>query len=335
MTHSPLDAEANRLASPAHTHRVKPFAETALRLLEHGYSPLPQQGQACLVPGWPRYSRETMALAHVARFAGSATPYDIGQALGFNGVVAVDRDTDDEAVCAALRPVFEVIYGRGGVPIAKFGSKGLTSFFRCTAAVFVNRIFRRSAQEILVELLGPGRSTTLPPSIHPKAGRPYAWATTRTLLDTTPDELPVLLPEDVLAIETALSPWIEPPKPIRAPVRAISSTDLDEAQRRRQESYGLKILDEECRALAGMAKDSGRNRKVYDVACRVGRWVHHGLIQECHVVDAIVSACVANGLFAEDGRLSVIKSAHSGLSKSVNDQLPLLSSSCRGGTRHA
>ena len=214
-------------------------------------------------------------------------------------------------------------------------AKGLTSFFRCTAAVFVNRIFRRSAQEILVELLGPGRSTTLPPSIHPKAGRPYAWATTRTLLDTTPDELPVLLPEDVLAIEKALSPWIEPPKPIRAPVRAISSTDLDEAQRRRQESYGLKILDEECRALAGMAKDSGRNRKVYDVACRVGRWVHHGLIQECHVVDAIVSACVANGLFAEDGRLSVIKSAHSGLSKSVNDQLPLLSSSCRGGTRHA
>ena len=335
MAHYPFDVEANRTASPSQTHRIKPFAETALRLLEQGYSPLPQQGQACRVPGWPRYSRETMPLADVACFAGSSTPCDIGLALGFNGVVAIDRDTDDEAVCAALRPVFEAIYGRGGVPIAKFGSKGLTSFFRCTVAVFVNRIFRRSAQDILVELLGPGRSTTLPPSIHPKSGRQYAWATKRTLLDTTPDELPVLLPEDVLAIEKALSPWIEPPKPIRAPVRAISSTDLDEAQRRRQESYGLKILDEECRALAGMAKDSGRNRKVYDVACRIGRWAHRGIIDERIVVDAIVSACVANGLVAEDGRTSVIKSAHSGLSKSVNDQLPFLSSSCRGGTRHA
>ena len=276
-----------------------------------------------------------MALADVARYAGSATPYDIGIALGSNGVVAIDRDTDDAAVCAALRPVFAVIYGRGGVPIAKFGSKGLTSFFRWTGAVFVNRIFRSTAHEIIVELLGPGRSTTLPPSIHPKTCQPYSWATTRTLFDTTPDVLPVLFLEDVRAIEKALSPWVAPPNPVPTTVRAISPTELDEAQRRRQERYGLKILDEECRALAGMGKDSGRNRKAFEVACRVGRWVHHGIIDEALVVLAIENACLANGLVAENGRRSLVSTIRSGFSKSVNDSLPTLPPSRTGGGRHA
>ena len=313
---------------------IKPFAESARTLVSMGHSPIPQHGQACRVQGWPRFAKQPLDPHELNRYAGSPIPYDIGIALGHANVVVVDRDTDDEDVRAALRPVFEIVYRRGGVPVAKFGSKGLTSFFRYDGEGLTNSVFQ-STNGVLVEILGTGRSTTLPPSMHPKTERRYEWVTRRTLLDTAPSELPSLRPEDVLAIRKALTPWLKLPSPVRSTARAPMAISLDDAQRRRQEKYGLKILDDECRELAGMVKGSGRNRKVYDVACRVGRWVHNGILEATDVIDAIVCACLANGLVAEDGRSSVIKSARSGLSKSANDQLPLLPPSRMGGTRHA
>lgn len=218
--------------------------------------------------------------------------------------------------------------------MAKFGSKGLTSFFRYDGGGPTNFVFQ-SANGVLVEILGTGRSTTLPPSMHPKTGRRYEWVTRRTLLDTTPNELPLLRPEDVLAIRKALTPWLKLPSPVRSTARAPMAIDLDDAQRRRQEKYVLKILDDECRMLSAMLKDSGRNSKAFQVSCRIGRWVHHGVIDEAQVVLAIENACLANGLIAENGRRSLISTIRSGFSKSINDPLPALPPSSTGGRRHA
>lgn len=313
---------------------IKPFAESARTLVSMGHSPIPQHGQACRVQGWPRFAKQPLDPHELNRYAGSPIPYDIGIALGHANVVVVDRDTDDEDVRAALRPVFEIVYRRGGVPVAKFGSKGLTSFFRYDGEGLTNSVFQ-SANGVLVEVLGTGRSTTLPPSMHPQTGRRYEWVTRRTLLDTTPSELPSLRHEDVLAIRKALTPWLKLPSPVRSTARAPMAISLDDAQRRRQEKYGLKILDDECRMLSSMQKDSGRNLAAFHLASRVGRWVQNGVIDEKVVTDAVLSASVTNRLVAEEGRASVLAAIRSGFKRAVNDELPDLGRSNTGGRRHA
>ena len=98
MTHSAISTEDAAALSSTRTQSIKPFAEAARCLLEMGYSPIPQQGQACRISGWPRYAQTPMGTDDLARFAGSPFPYDIGIALGQANVVVGDRDTDDEDV---------------------------------------------------------------------------------------------------------------------------------------------------------------------------------------------------------------------------------------------
>jgi hypothetical protein len=309
----------------------KPFAAIWGPLFVSGHSPLPTRGQACCVPDWTRYCHEPMNPADFERFSRSAIAYNVSVALGHRGLVAIDRDTDERAIVEALRDVFRAIYERGGIPVAKFGSKGLTSFFRWTdAAPFRNRTLTSPAFGVMIELSGAGRSTTLPPSIHPKTGKPYTWRTARTLCDTRVDELPALTAADVEAIETAMSPFMPPPKEPTAIRPRVSASELSERERTRHERYALTILARETAALAAMQPDSGRNRKAFDLACRVGRYVHHDILAPHAVVDPIVRACEANGL-VQEGRAAVLKTITSGLRKAAGDALPDLRASTQGG----
>jgi hypothetical protein len=55
----------------------------------------------------------------------------------------------------------------------------------------------------VVDLIGPGRQTVLPPTIHPDTAKPYRWLTAETLDDLAPEELPVL-PGDIAERITSL-----------------------------------------------------------------------------------------------------------------------------------
>jgi hypothetical protein len=112
----------------------------------------------------------------------------LGKASG--GLVAVDIDTDNEAVQHAIESVLEPS------PVQKVGRKGYCSFYRASAAVESTSF--NIAGERALDLLGHGRQTLLPPSLHPDTGRGYAWTTMATLEDTTADRLP-LLPDDIAA----------------------------------------------------------------------------------------------------------------------------------------
>jgi len=299
-----------------------PFADAAPILLDNGYSPIPANGQACAGKGWPQRAQTPHTRDEIERFARSSTPYNVALALGYNGLVIVDRDTDDPAVRDALRPVFTAIYARGGTPVAKFGSKGCTAFFRWDGDAFRNRSLSDVDGVVILELSGAGRATLVPPSIHPKTGEPYQWVTPRTLLDTRPDELPQLTPDDVLAVGEALAPFLPPPRepvPIRPSVR---SADLSEQDRRRHETYARRILETECEALAAMAPASGRNQRAFRLVCRLGRWVHHGILSQPDVATGVITACQSNGLMAESGRHAVVATIASGLLKSQHDALP-------------
>lgn len=101
-----------------------------------------------------------------------------------SNIICIDVDicTDEQ-----LKKVIELL---GDSPCKKFGSKGLSIFYRYNN----ERNENWSKNGILhVELLSTGRRTTIPPSLHRKTGKEYIW-TEQPLIDCY-NKLP-LLPKD-------------------------------------------------------------------------------------------------------------------------------------------
>lgn len=92
----------------------------------------------------------------------------------------------------------------------------------------------------------------------------------------------------------------------------------------RQHQYAAAILSRELLALAAMRPGSGRNHAAFKLSCRVGRWIHHGVISRDAFERDVLDACERNGLVAEDGRKAVADTISSGLGRSANDALPEL-----------
>jgi len=138
---------------------------------------------------------------------------------------------------------------------------------------------------------------------------------------------------DIAALEEALQPFA-PPKKQTAPPRAIigkSSADLSEAERRRQAAYGNAILDRELPQIAAMPPESGRNNRVFALACRVGRYVHHGILPVQEIETGILEACKANGLTKDPGgQRGVLMTIRNGIAAAAADGLPDLGPASAG-----
>ena len=65
----------------------------------------------------------------------------------------------------------------------------------------------------VVDLIGPGRQTVLPPTIHPDTGAPYRWSGSESLEDLQPHELPTLPADIAEQITAALLPLGYRPEP--------------------------------------------------------------------------------------------------------------------------
>ncbi|WP_100960990.1 bifunctional DNA primase/polymerase [Bosea sp. FBZP-16] len=120
-------------------------------------------------------------------------------ALGFNDVIAVDVDTDDDAMRSALSAVLPLS------TVQKRGEKGFTAFYRGSRAI-QSRHFDIHKSRV-VDLLAYGTQTVIPPTVHPDTQRPYVWLTDDTLENTHPHDLPQL-PDDIAdQIADALEPF--------------------------------------------------------------------------------------------------------------------------------
>jgi hypothetical protein len=88
--------------------------------------------------------------------------------------------------------------------VRKRGQKGETSFY------YGPEIEKSQSWDInkkrVVDLIGPGRQTVLPPTIHPDTKQPYRWITCETLEDFEPSELPPLPADIAERITAALAP---------------------------------------------------------------------------------------------------------------------------------
>jgi hypothetical protein len=86
---------------------IFPYREIAPALHAAGYHPLPILAgtKRPALSAWQRFCAEPMPESLVEQYAQSPLAYGIGIALGWHGVVAIDIDSDDPAIIAAVREV--------------------------------------------------------------------------------------------------------------------------------------------------------------------------------------------------------------------------------------
>lgn len=142
---------------------------------------------------WAKYQQELPTPAEAAAWD-TVAGYQPELVCGaVSGVVALDIDTDDEAVQRQVE-------GLAGVsPVKKKGSKGFTAFYRYGGES--KTVWKRDGK-VLVELLSNKHLCAIPPGLHRVTGKPYQWMGAG-LLDV--QELPAL-PQQFVAVMDMLYP---------------------------------------------------------------------------------------------------------------------------------
>jgi hypothetical protein len=251
-----------------------------------------QREIADLIKQWPRLS--------------------LAVAGGYGGLVPIDVDVIDREIIRAVGSALPFMM------VSRVGSKGFMTFFRGDAIEACK--FVVPGGKPIVEVLTTG-AATIPPSWHPKIGKPYRWSTRRTLYDTPLMALPVIDPEHILALAKALVPWVPEKKPYEPPQADESAPPTED---KRMRAYAETILRSAAKDLATMNADSGRNRRLFEKACQLGRYAHHGVLARSEIESALMEACTLNGLTSEDGPENCLATLESGLKRARNDTLPVL-----------
>lgn len=137
-------------------------------------------------------------------------------------LIAVDIDSEEPAVVDAIRSALP------GSPVRKRGAKGETEFYLAPVSV-PNRPYNDRDKRRMLDLLGHGRQTVLPPSIHPDCqhcgekgvvsgpdmacsscggiGQAYHWTTLDTLENFSAADLPVLPADIADRLSAVLAPF--------------------------------------------------------------------------------------------------------------------------------
>jgi hypothetical protein len=181
-----------------------PYADVGPKLIERGYAAIP------IIPGtkrpgelvrgeWVGINKWSEITApsedDVDRWSDSDA--GVGVVCG-RGLIGVDIDTDDQEIIDAIL---------SAIPhseVKKVGAKGMTLFYRA------NGIESKSWNvdgTRACDLIGPGRQTLLPPTLHPGTGQPYRWIGSEALECSAVSDLPELTQEHVEAIGEALKPF--------------------------------------------------------------------------------------------------------------------------------
>jgi hypothetical protein len=287
-------------------------------LLRNGYSPV------AIEPGdkrphgalgeWNRLRTTPLTNDEIAAFAKEHPDAGLGVLGGYNGLVPIDVDTEDRDILARIDTVL------GEPLVAKRGRRGVTVFSRDPSGLIKACKFKTEDGVMLLEVLTTGQ-VVIPPTSHPETKQPYTWRTEYTLLQVSIEELPVLPPDTNERLQEALARWL--PQPREYNRKKLSGAAP--ASPKRMHAYALGALRGECGELARMPPNSGRNYRVFVAGCKLGKFVHNGVLQVAEVEDSIVGeACSKNGLLKEDGQRACEQSLASGFRKAKGDELPVL-----------
>jgi hypothetical protein len=313
------------------------FTQYAPIYHRNGYSTLP------IKPGtkrpvqdkWDSLRLTPMKDWEIKRYAAGA--YGIGAVGGFNDLVPMDIDTNDPFIINAIRRVLPPLQ------VVKTGQKGFTAFFR--GKVHACKLKGKDGRPI-VEVLTTTQ-TVLPPTVHPGqkadparnvpyvAPRPYRWMTGSTLENTHIRDLPIIDQGHIDALRAVLAPWMPAPVVV-APTPTLSqkaavASNLG-AQERRHLGYAKKVLATEARIVATTV-NGDRNNRLFNAACKLGKYMHHGILQQDATIKLLIDACKSCGLDKDEGGLAgCYKTIKKGLEYSANDALPVLKDRLRKTT---
>jgi hypothetical protein len=136
-------------------------------------------------------------------------PWNLGVAGGYGGLVLIDVDLDDPAFVAAVNSVLP------DSPVKRRGMKGWAGAYRTLSGDPLKsaKLIGSDGTHPVLEIISAGGQVVLPPSLHPDTGRPYEWLTERTLLDTRPEELPIIDDDIEQQFRVVLAPWLKQEEP--------------------------------------------------------------------------------------------------------------------------
>lgn len=197
------------------------YAKVGAKLIERGYSAIPimpqtkrpgelRRGEWVGKSNWrEEYTRRLPSRFEVQIWSASDAGVCVVCGPASQHLVGVDIDTDDAAIrggiIAALPPT----------TLIKRGKKGETRFYRAPSITKSKSWnipcegqehlpWRDKKKFRACDLIGPGRQTLLPPTIHPETKEPYVWIGPDALEDTDANDIPELTQEHIDAISSAL-----------------------------------------------------------------------------------------------------------------------------------
>jgi hypothetical protein len=143
-------------------------------LAPSGRGVLLSNGRWTGLPRWQtRYGRRPPSEEELARWGIGDTGVGIVGGAASHGAVAADIDTDDPAIRGTLAAVVP------GSTVRKVGKRGETLFFHAPHVTASKKWLIDG--KVICELIGPGRQTVIPPTIHPDTNAPYRWSGTEGL----------------------------------------------------------------------------------------------------------------------------------------------------------
>ena len=148
-----------------------------------------------------------------------------------------------------------------------------------------------------LDIRAAGGSAAAPPSRKPTGG--YAWRirpSSCSLADAP----------------TWLLDLIDPPRPPPRPASPMRFNTIDRAAR-----YVEAAVNDECRGLATMAANTGRNLRLFQAAANLGELVAGGLLPQDAAEDALERAADECGLLHEDGRQAIRATIASGMKRGL------------------
>lgn len=218
--HSNNPDNAQAAVEPAAAPRVersKPisaYAQVGAKLIDQGIVALPV-GPGTKVTGEYKYGHWQGMTGWTTRFANSLpsdseiSEFETWPNAGVcvvtgsqsRDIVAIDID-DDRIVDIVLRALPET-------HVIKRGRKGATAFFRGPGVGkgVINGIGPDGEPTRLVDILGEGGQTVLPPTIHMDTKQPYRWIGEIALEDAHDSDLPLLPTDFAETLEEALRPF--------------------------------------------------------------------------------------------------------------------------------
>lgn len=209
-----------------------------------------------------------------------------------SGVLVLDVDVKG---ANGLRTLAELEARNGTLPKTwrtRTPSGGFHLWFRPPPRRLRNRVGFAPGLDLRTD----GGSVAVPPSTKP--GGVYAW-------EIHPEVCP--LP----SAPNWLSDLIDPPV-VRPPVRPIPAGSYDRLAR-----YVCSAINGECRELAAMKPNTGRNFRLFVASARLGALVGANLVSADLVERQLEAAAAECGLVGDDGRRAVLATIKSGLARGM------------------